>query len=235
MTENLRGTQKSTIVRFDKPYDYLTLEDDINLLCTRYKFLTRHILGKSYLGRNINLITFGTGSKKAIYIGAHHGMEWITTMLLMRFIENCSRYYTDGVNLLSYNLDYIFESRTIYIIPMLNPDGVDLAVNGVDINNPVRDRLIAMNGGSDDFSSWQANARGVDLNHNYDAGWDILRRIESDAGIDAPAPTRYGGEYPESEYETQCLASFIRSEEDINLLIALHSQGEEIYWDNVRQ
>jgi len=87
-----------------------------------------------------------------------------------------------------------------------------------------------MNGFSEDFSQWQANARGVDLNHNYNAGFDILKELEAEAGITEPCPTRYGGEYPESEPEVSSLASFIRAEGDISVLAALHTQGEVIYW-----
>ena len=110
------------------------------------------------------------------------------------------------------------------------PDGVDLAINGLGEYNPVRSRLMQMNGNSGDFSRWQANARGVDLNHNYDADWDLLKEIEIAADITEPCPTRYGGEYPESEPEVAALTSFIRRERDISLLAALHTQGEEIYW-----
>ena len=113
---------------------------------------------------------------------------------------------------------------------MINPDGVDLVLNGLEPDNPVSSRLIGMNNGSSDFSRWQANARGVDLNHNYDADFELLRELEIKSGVTEPCATRYGGEYPESEPETSALASFIRSRPGISVLTALHTQGEEIYW-----
>ena len=87
-----------------------------------------------------------------------------------------------------------------------------------------------MNNGSDDFSKWQANGRGVDLNHNYDADFDILKSIEIAQGITEPCATRFGGDYAESEPEVSALTSFIRMEGDIKALAALHTQGEVIYW-----
>lgn len=81
-----------------------------------------------------------------------------------------------------------------------------------------------------DTSRWQANARGVDLNHNFNAGWEALHTLEREQGIYHPAPTRYGGEYPESEPETRLLCDFCRSQYFRHAL-AFHSQGEEIYWD----
>jgi g-D-glutamyl-meso-diaminopimelate peptidase len=113
---------------------------------------------------------------------------------------------------------------------MLNPDGVEYALHGVAADNPLRERLVAMNGGSEDFSRWQANARGVDLNHNYDAGFAEYKEMELSAGILNGASTRYSGEYPESEPETAALCRFLRQRrEEIQGIITLHTQGEQIF------
>ena len=37
-----------------------------------------------------------------------------------------------------------------------------------------------------DTSRWQANARGVDLNHNFNAGWEALHTLEQEQGIYHP-------------------------------------------------
>ena len=86
-----------------------------------------------------------------------------------------------------------------------------------------------MNSGSKDFSHWQANARGVDLNHNYDAGFAEYKQIERQSGITEGAPTRYSGESPESEPEVAAICSLIRTL-PFSFLMTLHSQGEEIYY-----
>ena len=91
------------------------------------------------------------------------------------------------------------------------------------------ERLLLLNGGFD-FTHWQANARGVDLNHNYEAGWAEAKMLEREAGIFGGGPTRYGGEFPESEPESAALCAFVRSV-DFDAVLALHSQGEEIYYD----
>ncbi|MCL1857846.1 MAG: M14 family metallocarboxypeptidase [Oscillospiraceae bacterium] len=218
------------IININKPMDYLCLEENINDLQSQFKFIENFIIGESYLGKNINLVRIGNGARKVIYIGSHHAMEWLTSMILMRFIEDFCKSYIFSEKLYGYDPEYILQTRTIYIIPMLNPDGVDLVLNGIGEYNPVRSRLMQMNNGSDDFSQWQANARGVDLNHNYDADFEILKELETKAGIFEPGPTRYGGEYPESEPEVSAVASFIRADGDISLLAALHTQGEVIYW-----
>ena len=95
---------------------------------------------------------------------------------------------------------------------MVNPDGIQKG-----IEDPKLARI------------WQANARGVDLNHNYNAGWELARAAEQKLGIKEPGPTRYGGEFPESEPETKAMVSLSRREE-FHLAICYHTQGEEIYY-----
>lgn len=81
----------------------------------------------------------------------------------------------------------------------------------------------------EELARWQANARGVDINHNFNAGWHVLRELEKAAGITGPAPTRYGGECPESEPETRAICRLCR-EYNIMRGYSFHSQGEEIYY-----
>jgi len=86
-----------------------------------------------------------------------------------------------------------------------------------------------MNGGSSDFSHWQANARGVDLNHNYDSGFWEYKIVERDASLFDGAPTKFSGEHPESEPETHALCNFVRFKKP-DIALSLHTQGEEIYY-----
>ncbi|MBQ8207322.1 MAG: M14 family metallocarboxypeptidase [Clostridia bacterium] len=202
----------------------------INIFAERYKCFHVTYLGQSMLGKNIPLITLGKGKKTALYIGAHHGMEWITTALLLKFAnEYCELLEANG-HIGHTSVSYLNASRSICIIPMLNPDGVNYQLEGISGDNPLRERLIKMNGGSEDFSSWQANARGVDLNHNYDAGFADYIRSEEAKKLAGGAPSKWCGNLPESEPESGLLANYVRFNEDIGLFIAFHSQGEEIYY-----
>ena len=203
----------------------------IERLCADYECISFFSIGKSLFGRSIPCLRFGAGSVNMLYVGAHHGMEWITSILLMRFAEDLCDNYINKRNLYGINADYLYQARSFYIVPILNPDGVELCINGIAAGNPMKDRLVRANNMSDDFSSWQANARGVDLNHNYDAGFAEYKSIESKLGITGAAPTRYSGEYPESEPETQALCKLVRTVGDFKIAMALHTQGEEIYAD----
>jgi g-D-glutamyl-meso-diaminopimelate peptidase len=199
----------------------------------RYSFLEIQNLGASVLGKNIPVIVLGQGEKSVVYVGAHHGMEWITSVLLLRFINEYAESYRTGRHLYNIYLPYLFRQRKILIIPMLNPDGVDYVINGVSPDNPLRERLIKMNHGSTDFSHWQANGRGVDLNHNYNADFEEYRVLAAQNGIDSGAPTRYCGESPESEPEVGYFCNYLRfAAPNIGAVLSLHTQGEEIYYSS---
>ncbi|HRR90561.1 MAG TPA: M14 family metallocarboxypeptidase, partial [Eubacteriales bacterium] len=188
--------------------------------------------GKSSLGRDLTYIRLGTGPNQVFYNGAHHSLEWITSPLLMKFIEEFSRAYVLGETMsFGYNPRSIWNASSIYIIPMVNPDGVDLVLNGLSPANPNYNNLIRWNNGSADFSAnWQANNNGVDLNHNYNAAWQLSKDAEAAYGVTGPGPTRYSGTAPESEPESRAVADFTRAH-DFRLVIAYHTQGRVIYWD----
>ncbi len=212
-------------------YTYDIMERDIQGLKVRYPFLDVGVAGKSVLGRNLYYIKLGNGPNQVFYNGAHHSLEWITAPLLMKFIENFSKAFVEGYNILGYDPRDIWNQSTIYIMPMVNPDGIDLVLNGLDKSNPYYDQLIKWNNGSTDFSKvWQANNRGVDLNHNYNAAWQESKDAEQALGIEGPGPTRFSGPYPESEPETQAVVEFTKKH-NFRLVLAYHTQGEVIYWD----
>lgn len=211
------------------PFDYACLIQELNALTERYPFAALLYLGESILSRPIPYIKIGSGKRSVLYVGAHHGMEWITSALLTRFLwETCRAVDKKGRVCGLYPVD-LCETHTLYVLPMLNPDGVDYQIHGIASDNPLCERLVEMNGGSLDFSRWQANARGVDLNHNYDAGFLEYKTLEKQTGIEGGAPTRYSGEAPESEPESAALATFIRFHKELCGVLTLHTQGEEIY------
>lgn len=211
-------------------YTYEIMEKDIQGLKARYPFITTGIAGKSVLGKNLYYIKLGNGPNQVFYNGSHHGLEWITSVLLMKFIENFSKAYADGIGLAGYNPRDIWNRSTIYILPMINPDGVNLVIDGLQRDNPFYSDLLRWNDGSTDFSSdWQANIRGVDLNHNYDASWNLSKQAEAAYGVTGPGPTRFSGQFPESEPESKAAANFTRNH-NFRLVIAYHTQGEVIYW-----
>lgn len=218
-------TDLAALLRRDT--DYETLMAAVRTLVEVYPFLSFTYLTESIMGRGIPLLRLGDGEKEIYYIGAHHGAERITAAVLLRFAAELCALYSVGLPVYGMNLAYILKSRSLFILPMLNVDGADIAANGAPRDSLLFSRLVTMNG-SEDFTHWQANARGVDLNHNYDAGFAAYKPIEADLGITGGAPSRYAGEYPESEPESGALVNFLRFNHP-TALMTLHTQGREIY------
>ena len=228
--ESSAYNRETSSIGLSSPIDYRKLMDTLQTYSDHYPFLEITYIGTSILGRGIPMVTLGNSKlaeRSVLYVGCHHAMEWITSSVLLRFIcEYCESYVAER-RMYGIRMEHLFRSRRIRIIPQLNVDGADIEINGAG-NSPLRERLISMNG-SEDFKMWQANARGVDLNHNYDAGFEEYKRIEAAEGIFSGCPSRYSGESPESEPECAFLANLLRFSNDIKLLLTLHTQGEEIY------
>ena len=77
---------------------------DIDGLEARYPFIETGVAGKSVLGKNLYYIRLGEGPNEVHYNGAHHALEWITTPLLMKFIENFCNAYSLGYSIRGYNV-----------------------------------------------------------------------------------------------------------------------------------
>ncbi len=222
------------ILELRRPMDHSTMMGVLEEFVSRYPQMSVSVIGESILGRRIPMIFLGDNEgrerRRVLYIGTHHGMEWITTAVLLRFInEYCELLRGDGMAE-GVRVKRLHESCGIYVLPMLNPDGAEYVINGVSEDHVMYGRLLSMNGGSTDFSHWQANARGVDLNHNYNAGFAEYKNQEAEQGIFGGAPTRYSGESPESEPETAYLCNYLRFSRAFDAVLTLHTQGEEIYY-----
>lgn len=213
------------------PFDHAQLVRTLDRMAERYPFLGIGSLGCSILGRSLPILTLGRGKREVLYVGAHHGMEWITSLILMRFVNEFCEQVLQKRTAYHISLTQMMETHTLYVLPMLNPDGVEYQIHGIEASNPLYERLLIMNHGSEDFSHWQANARGVDLNHNYDAGFAEYKLLEGENEIENGAPTRYSGTEPESEPEVAYLCNFIRFR-SLRAVLTFHTQGEEIFYQS---
>lgn len=214
----------------DISYTYDVLENNITGLKKRYPFIDISIIGKSVENRNIYAIKLGKGDRKVFINGGTHACEWITVPLLMKWIEEvCHIYVCDGMVYGRY-IQELFKYSTIYIVPMVNPDGIELQIKGISPNSSRYMELVMWNNGKQDFSKWKANIMGVDLNRNYDARWDEYKRVEKESDIAGPWFELYSGPYPESEPETYAIANYTRQEK-FDMVLSYHTQGEVIYWD----
>jgi len=218
------------VVTLDVAPTYEIVQRQIEGLKARYPFLETGSVGKSVLGRELYYVRLGRGSREVSYNASHHANESITTPVLMKFIENYAKAYAAGSSIQGYNIRELYDLTSIYIIPLVNPDGVDLVAYWPNYDDPAFTRAARLNTtGLPLPSVWKANIRGVDLNLNYPAEWDKEKQEELENGITGPAPRDYGGEAPLSEPESRAMADFTRAH-DFRIVIAYHTQGEVIYW-----
>ena len=101
---------------------------DMNIFSMQvvYPFLEFGTIGQSTLGKPIRYIRFGKGNREVFYNASFHANEWINSPLLMKFLEILSKSYVNNLNVFGYPAKYLFETTSLYIVPMVNPDGVDL-------------------------------------------------------------------------------------------------------------
>ena len=212
----------------NKTLTYSTYKKYITALNTKYKCLELTTCGKSVLNKDIFSFVIGQGSRSVVYVGGTHGLEWLTSLVLLRFTERLANACEGNSLLADFDVKSILAGRRLIIIPELNPDGIEIAIRGAEACGSLKDINSEICNG--DFSLWSANANGVDINHNFNADWYALREMEMQAGINSPSPRRYGGAFPESEPETRAIVRLCRNI-DVDMLVALHSQGEEIYYE----
>lgn len=217
--------EESNIVNPKKIYTYEALQQDLIELGNTYpQLLDIRSIGKSHFGRKIYAVKLGKGKENILFIGAHHGREWMTTSLLMEMVEDYSNAYGNKQSYGEYSTD-ILDEISIWFVPMLNPDGVTIQ-QGLIKKYPAyyQFRLRMMNKYSHDFSRWKANGKGVDLNRQYPAGWEELSEKPA-----FPSYQFYKGRRPLEAKEVKIMTDFTKEKEPL-LAVAYHSSGREVYW-----
>jgi g-D-glutamyl-meso-diaminopimelate peptidase len=213
------------LVESGQRYDYSKLINDIERLQGVYPFLQVPAIGKTVLGKNIPEIVIGNGDKKVHYNGSFHANEWITTPIIMTFLNDYLLSLTNHNPIRGLTMSHFYQQTTLSIVPMVNPDGVDLVLHGPPENETWKKRVVEYNRGSTDFTDWKANIRGVDLNDQFPARWEL----EQARNPKEPGPRDYVGEKPLSEPEAIAMAELTRKR-DFASVLAFHTQGEVIYW-----
>lgn len=218
-----------SVVTSEIPYSSGVMKMNLTSLKRRFSFLESGVAGWSVLGAEIPFVRFGRGPVPVMYNASHHANEWITPPLLMRFVEELSAAKARGESLGGLSAQELFEAVSLYIVPMVNPDGVDLVTGQIRPESPEYRRAWAMRGDLPFPSAWKANIRGVDLNNNYPAYFERGKEIKEEQGRNQPGPRDYTGPEPLSEPESSGMAALTRAIAPA-LTIAMHTQGREIYW-----
>ena len=220
------------IVKTDVPMTYERSDRAILELARTYPFLRTELLTETRYGRKIRALVIGTGPRKVFYSAAHHANEWITAPVLLKFAEELSEAIQNDGEIFGISAKRLSDTATIYLVPMVDPDGVDLVTGAITAGEGQYEtaRSMAQNYPNIPFpDGWKANLEGVDLNLQYPAGWMKAREIKFSQGYTRPGPRDYVGRAPLDQRESRALAAYTEYI-DPDLILAYHAQGKEIYW-----
>ena len=243
-TEGQGDADNGIVTPSAQGYTYPDLVDDLAALADAYgAYFTYESIGKSVDGREIFACVVGNpdAEKRILLTGGIHGKEYLSSLVVMTQVE----YYLANRETGRYNgLSYaeLLDTHAFYVLPMINPDGVMLALCGIesmqtDAARAAVEKVFADNKrdgltGADDINvylayNWKANANGVDLNRNFAlSNWE-----EVNTGILSPCFRNYKGPHAASEPETQAVSAYVESIGALESLLAFHTAGQVVYWD----
>ena len=221
-----------SIVQTDVPMTYGLCHETIEKIAEAYPVCSSRSIGTTAFGREIEALSIGSGDRTVLFTAAHHANEWITAPVLLKFLEELAAADEAQGTLFGVPTKTILNAATIFAVPMVNPDGVDLVTGAIETSVPEYEkaRQFAENYPAIPFpEGWKANLLGVDLNLQYPAGWLKARDIKFSQGYTRPGPRDFVGRAPLNQREAIALARYTLRV-DPALVIALHTQGKAIYW-----
>ena len=198
----------------------------------QFPFVYIRPLTRTAFGRRVWALQLGGGSRKVLVAAGHHANECITSDALWQWLFAYCEALLDGGALDGVPARELYHDTMVYLVPLTNPDGADLAAGACAPDSPEYRAAAAIAAQYPEVpfpSGWKANLRGVDLNLNYPARWETARRIKKEQGVCTPAPRDFVGFSPLDQPESAALAAFARCVHP-DLMLALHTQGEVIYW-----
>ncbi len=204
-----------------------TVRGLITTLRGRYSFLDAMPIGQSVQKREISGIILGGGRERILYAAGFSGQDQLHTLVLLRFCEDLCKALERGESIANIKISEALAGRSLVFVPQVNPDGAEISVHGSGAAGE-NARMVRELGGNTP-GAWHANARGVDINYNFNAGWQELQRKLNKCGICSPSAKNWSGQAPESEPETAALIGLCERAK-FRHLIALNSQGKKVYW-----
>lgn len=213
---------KEMIVSPTAPYSHDQLMRDVYALGTTYPELIQcEDAGYSVEGRALPLIRLGTGRASLLCCGAHHAREYITSAYLMYIVNIYAHTASVRKRFGPYDMEELLSACSLYVLPMVNPDGVALVQGGLKaVQQPENVEKMTLVRPS--YCEWKANVNGVDLNRHYPVLWD-LRYMP----IGTPASELYSGSLPGVEPEVKAVMRVCRSHA-FRMALSFYAKGESI-------
>ena len=219
--KNLKGHYKHFLSVYHAVPFSLAVNNALWSLHNEYRdFISIQSIGNSVKGVPLIAAYMGTGPKKILIHGTHHAREAITTILVLDQISYLAYKAKHNYNVGNINICKLLSEITFVFVPLVNPDGADLVLNGKKSLGEYEQPSFMKN---EDICSWKANIRGVDLNENYPTQYLSIYLT------DEPGPSGYPGKCFFSEPETLALKN-LTEHHAFSGTISYHSSGQEIYW-----
>ena len=210
-------------------YGYLTVEQTNEYMEEVHNFLSisstkPFSIGTTNRGNQINALCIGACSRanapQVLFTSLHHSREPMSLMALMYTIDYLV------TNIESSAIKALLESRQLWFVPIVNPDGYKW--NLAQGQGKKQRRKNMLPGCAD------ASANGVDLNRNYATCWDgdtycIRDQFGKDCGNSANMCAEdYRGTSSFSEPETRAIRDFVNLH-SFTAALNYHSYGENLY------
>ena len=220
------------IVPTDIRYASGIMRMNLEALSVVCPFIETGCIGNSAQGAGIPYMRIGEGETEVFYNASFHANEWITSPLLMKFAENYASAYASGGRVYGCPARELYRKTSLYIVPMVNPDGVDIVTGAAVPGDCLYETARAVASDFPDIpfpNGWKANGMGTDLNLQFPANWESAREIKYAQGFTRPSPRDYVGPAPLCAPEAKAMYEFARAR-DFKLLLCYHTQGMVIYW-----
>lgn len=207
-------------------YSYKDMKKDIEELESKYAdYVDVQIIGKTVDDRNIYDVILGNpdAEKAVLFQASIHAREYMTSQLVMEQIEYYLDHYDEEYKEKTYR--DIFDKVCVHVVAMANPDGVTISQEGIKgiKKASLRKKLKKMYG-VNRTTIWKANARGVDLNRQFDYKFEYKIKKKYKKG----AYALYGGKKPVSEKETKALVKLVNDVKP-KAVVNYHAMGNVIY------
>jgi len=199
-------------------HDYAGMNLALNALHEKFPKQTRLIsIGKSWEGRDLIALHIsaspadlesGHSMKPGIvFMGAHHAREHLSSEIPRMLGEFLLEHQREQ------KISTLINTRDIWIIPMVNPDGAEFDIEGGHYHLWRKNR-----------SQNEGSSRGVDLNRNYGYLWG------TGGSSHIASSDTYMGPTPFSEPETQAIRDFVKDHLNLKVLLSYHTYSELILY-----
>jgi|GEM_PF-197409 len=203
------------MIEFNQIYSYERIVEEMQRLHNQFHDFTKYsIIGMSHDNREIPMLTLSEGNQHLICTAGVHGRESINPVVMLKLIEDyCISYNERGIINNQFSIYHLLSDYAICFIPLMNPDGYSIALEGFDkIHNPILQsnaRQLHI-----PYEEWKLNGRCIDINRNFASfSYNPLKP----------------GDYAGSENETKALMHVFHTYPSI-AYYDFHSRGKIIYY-----